>query len=321
MRRPYTAFEHHVRIGVARSTAGGSVGEDPPVDLPATFRARLTAVHGEDGTAWLDALPATIDRWRARWDLHALRSLPPSYGWVAAAERRDGTPCVLKLVPPGAETIESEAAWLALADGRGAARLLASAPDAGALLLERLQPGTPLAALVPDRDEEACAILAAVIAALPGPAALPTLAARTTELADHLAGAADPLPGGVVALADRVARELLATAGPDVPLHGDLHHDNVLRDGDAWRAIDPHGLRGDPAYEIAPLLYNPLPLGPAVATLAAGRCRRLAALTGLPEDRLRAWGFVQAVLSAVWSLDEDPEPDAHVLAVAEVLAP
>ncbi|MGH3773088.1 MAG: hypothetical protein ACRDRW_17130 [Pseudonocardiaceae bacterium] len=39
--------------------------------------------------------------------------------------------------------------------------------------------------------------------------------------------------------------------------------------------------------------------------------------TGISEERIRGWGFVQAVLSAVWSLDEDPVPDRHVLAVAE----
>ena len=60
-------------------------------------------------------------------------------------------------------------------------------------------------------------------------------------------------------------------------------------------------------------------LGPTAVALAERRCRRLAVVTGISEERIRGWGFVQAVLSAVWSLDEDPVPDRHVLAVAERL--
>ena len=42
-------------------------------------------------------------------------------------------------------------------------------------------------------------------------------------------------------------------------LHGDLHHDNVLRHGDGWVVIDPHGYVGDAAVEPATMLYNPIP--------------------------------------------------------------
>lgn len=152
---------------------------------------------------------------------------------------------------------------------------------------------------------------------------LPTLTDRVADLTRHrvlFCGDSDPLPVGIVAEAERIAADLLRTAPPDVLLHGDLHHDNVLWGGErGWLAIDPHGLVGDPAYEVAPLLYNPMPLGLTVTALAEHHCRRLAAATGIAEERIRAWGFVQAVLSAVWSLDEDPTPDRHVLALAERL--
>jgi streptomycin 6-kinase len=167
---------------------------------------------------------------------------------------------------------------LTRAGGLGAVRLLDCAPGEGALLLERLEPGNSLVALVPEQDERACEVLAA---------------------------------------AERTAADLLRTAPADVLLHADLHHENVLWDRRrGWLAIDPHGLTGDPAYEFAPLLHNPLSMEPYVADLALHRCARLAEASGIEQERIRAWGFVQAVLSAVWSLDEDPVPDAHVLAVA-----
>ncbi|WP_320670717.1 aminoglycoside phosphotransferase family protein [Patulibacter defluvii] len=307
----------------------------PPLPSPApldpAFRRRLLAIHGEPARAWIDELPATIEGWRTRWGLGPLRPFPLSYNWVAATVRDDdGAACVLKL-SPDPEILRPEAAWLTLAEGRGACRLLESAADEGALLLEQVVPGTLLATLADVRDDEACDALGAVIGAFHRPddggvtfASLPTLRERVAELDDHLRAhpAGDPFPGGLVASAARVAEQLLATADGDVLLHGDLHHDNILRDdARGWLAIDPHGLRGDATYEPAAFLYNPLEHGQRVAELAAGRCRRIAAATGFDEARVRGWGFVQAVLSAVWSLDEDPRPDEHVLAVARVLAP
>lgn len=292
----------------------------------ATFRARVLAVYGPGAGNWLDELPAVVARWRAHWSLGPARPYPHSYHWVAAADRDDGARCVLKLAPPGAREPVVEARWLSRVGGRGAVRLLDCAPDEGALLLERIEPGSTLAEWLPDEDERACEVLADVAAAIRRPAdaadQLPTLADRVADLRRHLRTRRDVLPVGLVAEAERTAAELLRTAPADVLLHADLHHDNVLWDGErGWLAIDPHGLVGDPAYEFAALLYNPLPLGPAVADLAPRRCVVLAAASGIELERIRRWGFVQAVLSAVWSLDEDPVPDAHVLAVADRLRP
>ena len=45
-------------------------------------------------------------------------------------------------------------------------------------------------------------------------------------------------------------------------LHGDLHHYNILRDGDrGWVAIDPKGVVGEVEYEIGAALRNPYGAG------------------------------------------------------------
>ena len=54
--------------------------------------------------------------------------------------------------------------------------------------------------------------------------------------------------------------ELCDSMADPVVLHGDLHHDNVLRSGyDNWLAIDPKGVVGEPAYETGALMRNPFP--------------------------------------------------------------
>jgi len=41
-------------------------------------------------------------------------------------------------------------------------------------------------------------------------------------------------------------------------MHGDFHHYNVLSSDRGWLAIDPKGMLGPAAYEVGPLLMNPL---------------------------------------------------------------
>lgn len=62
------------------------------------FRRTITATYGQAGAAWLDRLPAIIQRCAELWDL---KVLPPfdkfSYSYPAPAVRADGTEVVLKL--------------------------------------------------------------------------------------------------------------------------------------------------------------------------------------------------------------------------------
>src|SRR5262245_10315386 len=68
------------------------------------------------------------------------------------------------------------------------------------------------------------------------------------------------LPLDVVVRAGAVMRELCVSATQRVVLHGDLHHDNILRAAhEPWLAIDPHGILGDPGYDVGALLFNPDP--------------------------------------------------------------
>ena len=109
-----------------------------------------------------------------------------------------------------------------------------------------------------------------------------------------------------------------------VLLHGDLHHDNVLRPerDRGWVAIDPHGWVGDPGFEVGPLLYNPLRTDPAeLVRLPPSRLEAYADGLGQPLDRLRAWGFVAAALSQVWSCEDGGAPEAGPGAVADALRP
>ncbi|HEX8148131.1 MAG TPA: aminoglycoside phosphotransferase family protein [Pyrinomonadaceae bacterium] len=237
---------------------------------------------------------------------------------------------MLKVGVPAAELL-SELESLRLFDGRGAARLVDADAEWGALLLERLEPGTPLVALCEGDDGAATRAAAGVMKRLwrPVPAAhnFPTAAdwgGGLRRLRERFGGGTGPLPRRLVEEAESLFAELLASADEPAVTHGDLHHGNVLAAArEPWLAIDPKGLVAEPAYEVGALLRNPLPQllrWPHPVRVTERRIAQLSEELKLERARVRGWGLAQAVLSAWWSIEDEGELGEHGYAAAEILA-
>jgi streptomycin 6-kinase len=295
----------------------------------------VVAAWGDDGARWLADLPSIVRELARDWDLAIGAPYELSYHYVTAVTCGDGTPAVLKLGVPTGSSLAEEAPALAAFEGRGAVRLLRADLGRGALLLERITPGWRARELVPDRDTEATAAAVGVMRRLH----VPPPSGCTIPAAPAQAGAFDgyarrhrdagPLPLDLVVRAGGLMRELCASATERVILHGDLHHDNILRaTREPWLAIDPHGIVGDPGYEVGSLLFNPDPdnRDGALTALVPSRVEQLADELAMPVDRVMAWGFVKAVLSDVWSAEgwaspADRSPISRALDVARLLLP
>ncbi|HEY0452046.1 aminoglycoside phosphotransferase family protein [Actinophytocola sp.] len=297
------------------------------VDVPPALRRNVLESWGAAGERWLGELPGLLDAVVDAWSLVVEAPYVLSFNWVAAVRRADGSPAVLKLGVPSSEHLAEEAAALTSFAGAGAVRLLDRDAGRGALLLERAHPGTMLRDLVPARDEEATAVAVGILRRLHvEPAAggpLPDLV-RYGGAFRRLPREHPLLPRRLVDRADRLFDELCATAPARVVLHGDLHHGNILRAGrEPWLAIDPHGVIGDPGYELAPLLYNPDPRhrDDGLLALVPARLEQLADGLGIPLDRAVAWGFVGSVLSEVWTAEGGGTPGGRPLDVARLLEP
>src|SRR5439155_23831953 len=154
---------------------------------------------------------------------------------------------------------------LRLFEGHGIVQLLDADARQGAMLLERLRPGTPLADLAD--DEQATSIAAGVMRQLWRPAPpehpFPTVArwaAGLGRLRNKFVGGTGPFPTALVEEAERLFAELIPSMAEPMLLHGDLHHENIVTaERQPWLALDPKGLVGEPAYEVGALLRNQLP--------------------------------------------------------------
>jgi streptomycin 6-kinase len=207
-------------------------------------------------------------------------------------------------------------------------RVLEADVERGALLLERLTPGTPLSEV--EDDASAMSIAAGVMRRLHRPLperhpfpSIATLAADLDALRPMFGARAGPIPVRLVDEAKALFADLIASQGDVVLLHGDLHHDNILRSQrDDWLAIDPKGVAGERAYETGALLRNPAALlrQPAPERILARRIDQLSSELDLNRQRVRGWALAQAVLAAAWGVQDTGEPWAQGLAFAELLA-
>lgn len=255
---------------------------------------------------WLRGLPAQVDALLRDWDLTL--DGPAAHGQCALVlpVRTDaGVPAALKVTWPHAEARHEHLAlqhW----HGNGAVSLLRADPRRFALLLERART-TPLTTL---DDVEACAVVGGLYERLhvPAPPQLDRLSDVARDWADRLLALPRdaPAPRRLVEQAASLARDL-APGSDGALLHTDLHDANVLAaDREPWLAIDPKPLSGDPAFEVAPLLWNRWPEVVGSGDVR-GRVRyrlwTVVDVAGLDPDRARDWVVVREMVQALWTIE------------------
>lgn len=266
-------------------------------------------------------LPEEIERYLGDWALIPDGALVVTRSsWVLPVRARL-EPAMLKV----ARIPDEQAGYRLMSwwNGGGAARIIEAAD--GALLMERAMGPDSLARMARfGDDDEACRILCGAAARLHAPRPSPPPALhRLDDWFQPLFRLADS--HSALSPAAEQARSLLADQRDVRPLHGDLHHDNVLDfEARGWLAIDPHGLIGERTFDFANIFTNPDLSDPErpVATLP-GRFRRrlevVAEAAGLERRRLLHWILAWTGLSAAWFLgDGDPlaEVDLKIASLA-----
>lgn len=293
------------------------------------FADRIAATFDSDGEEWLVALPTILQEISRKWSLtiqHPFEGM--AYNYVVPVIRGDGSRAVLKVGVPNPE-LQTEIEALRIFDGKGMVKLLEADSDAGAMLLERLEPGRPLVELDDDRraTRVACQVMLDLQRTSSGDGPFPTVsdwAKGFDRLRSKFDGDTGPFPQRLVEQAESDLRELLKSSNKSTLLHGDLHHWNILSAQRApWLAIDPKGLIGEPEYETGAWLRNPFPAllkWTEARQVIKRRIDQFAMELGFDRERILAWGIYQAVLAGWWSYEERNQDWKKWVAIAELIA-
>jgi streptomycin 6-kinase len=296
-------------------------------NIPEHFSQHMLQMHGEEGRAWIEALPDTLETYADRWSLEMLPPFELSYNYVTPAIRSDGGEAVLKLGFPNRELL-SEMHALQHFDGHGIVQLLEADFERQVFLIERIRPGIELVTL--KDDEQATRITTQVMEQLWQPITTkrPLLTvenwtAGLSKLRPYFDGATGPFPEYLVDAAEKIFAELVPSQGERVLLHGDLHHWNILSaQRQPWLALDPKGVIGEREFEIGPLLLNPNLENFTDAELKRLQSRRidiLEEMLGFDRQRMLAWGVARAVLSAWWSVEDEGDFGQQAMRCAQSL--
>lgn len=282
------------------------------------------AANGDAGRAWLDRLPSLIHELRELWSITEIGS--PFEGgcvaYVAPVVLRDGSRAVLKVNLPDEET-ECEADALSVWNGHGGVRLLQSDRSRGAMLLERLEPGTPLAE-DPDRNAAiavACSLLRRLWIAPPDPHPFRSVASVARQYEDMLpaqySDAGRPFSESLLDGAIELCREFAQDHGHGTIANRDFHLGNILAARrEPWLVIDPKPLVGDPAFDTAHLVRSLLPDPIAMPEFE----RLVTAIAGyleLPPERIAQWVFVRSIENALWAIRTGMGDDSWDVTCAE----
>lgn len=255
---------------------------------------------------WLDELPRLVDDVLRSW--HLTPDGEPIRGqtaFVLPVRDADGVRRACKFSSIEDDNV-GEIPTLRLWNGRGAVELVRADPRRGVLLLEWLDDGLDA---VRDADE-ATRTVAGLYPRLHRRAA-PQLPDGHALVRRWLAGwaalgRAIPAPPRLVEWAMHAGRELAAGEGTHV-VHGDLHFDNVMvREGEPV-AIDPKGFNADPAYEVAPLLWNrwaDLEASGDIGEAIRDRFFVAVDTAGLNERRARDWVVVRCMVNVAWVAED-----------------
>ncbi|WP_056314212.1 aminoglycoside phosphotransferase family protein [Devosia sp. Root685] len=251
-----------------------------------------------------------LSRAMIRWSL--TKSTPVAEtprSWLFRVEQNGRNFAALKIIKPEASKEEGRGIrLLQWYEGDGAATVFDTHGDT--VFMEWLDGGTLGEPVRAGRDDEGTIAIATVVASLhkprpDAPEGLEPLRDRFQALFDTDVRAWPRTARDLYARSAGIALKLFDKPSAIVPLHGDLHHDNIMSSDRGWLAIDPKGVLGDPAYETANIFINP-----ERATEIASDPKRIAARAdilsqrlGYNRKRILGWAAAHAALSACWDLE------------------
>lgn len=277
-------------------------------------RTALAVAHefGDAGKQWLASQPRRLaalgERWQLTFEEPFSHGLPIN---IVYRVSRDKQPFILKTGFPHPEMFTEMATLARWKNRPGCVQIIAADEQTGAVLMERIIPGTGFRVLAQSLSEHdaSCQVRHLFektplrdVAGDDFPSYRDWCSQAFTNYRQHQGVDAflrhiEHVETLLVAAADRYESGWL--------LHGDLHHENILlRDVEDYVVVDPKGVIGPRLFEYGRFVHNFFVDRRNSMSAESILTQRIAALKGeYSEDEILMVGYVDLVLSACWTLN------------------
>lgn len=286
------------------------------------LKKNMENIYGNIGIKWITDLPFTVDKLRNFWNLRNVQPVSNmSFHFVAKAVTESNQSVVLK-IGIDKKVIDNEMSVLKFFDGRAAVKLIDYNEQYNALLIHQAIPGNSLKSVYPEQSEYVMDEYIKTVNKLHkfkllANSSFPHIKEWLVAL-DQVSS--DKIPVNLLNQAIQLKNNLLQTSRNEILLHGDLHHDNVLLNGNEWIVIDPKGVVGEVEFELAAFdfIHSSELNKNNLESLFLERIKLLSMKARLDCQRLKGWVFVRLILAAAWSIEDKDNP-TWAINLAELL--
>jgi len=257
------------------------------------FEKNIISIYGLQGRKWLDNLTNLVGTLSEQWHLSSLipiKNLTHNYVLLGL---QNSKPICLKI---GVKRCNIEKERMALQAYKNYGGVNVLAHQDSALLLEGLNPGTPLGTNLMNRKSDIHIICKIVqnlhVAKIPGQHNFPHVLSLLNQI-----NYSSAIPYHYLTKAKKIIATINKIQTREILLHGDLHPDNILKNKQNWKVIDPRGIIGYPINELWAFIIEPLQDTFLVADYF-----------NYDIILVREWYFVHLILNAYWAAQDNLNP-------------
>ena len=261
------------------------------------IKQNIISIYGIKGEEWLQEIPQIVSQLAKLWNLSSMSEVDNmTFNYIVKAMRYRDIPVVVK-IGCDKQLIIDELKTLRHFNGYGSIQVIDYSPEYNALLLTQAIPGESLKFYGEDKIDIYIEVMHKLHSmAMPQENGYEHIKDWLIAL-DEAVGIPDKLLDKAISIKNK----LLETPRKEYILHGDLHHDNIIQNGEDWLAIDPKAIIGEAEFEIA-----------AFDSIDIEELHILAEKSGLEAERVIDWVFVRLALSAAWTIEDNGNPSIYI---------
>lgn len=287
----------------------------------------ISNIYGNEiSNYWINKIPSIVNTIAKKLEIHEIDTLHDLTQNYVARGYIKNVPIIIK-ISIDFDCLIQEAFALRCLNEAGAPKILFEEEiydkflakhklSAGFIILERIIPGTPLTSYFPNKETEvvkiACSILKN-IAKCKIPAKNNLL--HTNNILDLLNKNSE-IPSEKLNKAIALSKKLKSINNVYSLVHGDFHHDNILLSSEenenSWHIIDPNAMIGNPLYDVAIFIRNPikqLTKHYDCHNIIYNRISLFSDLLKINKEIILGWCFLQTIISWLWCLEDNVNYD------------